>query len=135
MNVYILKLLQRLLPEGYLVIKKDDLLKQRVYDNVKLEMERESLKPFLDQYVPKLTELGNLSEDTRKDIELNAWSFHNKATTGLLFKHITSWYVNESLFSEGIPVNNEFFRGTLNGIHMVRNLIEDYSNNYANRTK
>lgn len=79
--------------------------------------------------------LQNTEQELRTDIEQNCYLFITKDSSQVMFRHMLSWYVNDSLFDNGQSINDEFFRGTINGIQMVRQFMEDQAVSHENRQK
>lgn len=96
---------------------------------------KERMKLYRNLFNQDIVFLENIDSDIKKDMEINCNMFITKDSTSLMFRHILSWYVNSSLFENGTDINDDFFRGTINGIQMVRFFIEDQSVSYQNRQK
>lgn len=95
----------------------------------------EKMKLHRNLFNINLISIENVDVDLRHEMEINCNSFMAKQSTDVLFRHVLAWYVNDSLFDNGKDINDDFFRGTINGIQMIRQFLDDQSTSYDNRKK
>lgn len=119
--------------ERNLEIAEKEALMRDASESIKKEKER--MKLYRNLLNTKIVSLENVDEEIRYDIEQNCHLFITKDSSQLMFRHMLSWYVNDSLFDHGENITDDFFRGTINGIQMVRQFMEDQSTSHDNRHK
>jgi len=100
-----------------------------------IEEQKKRMKLYRNLLNTNIISLQNTDQEIRNDIEQNCYLFITKENSQLMFRHMLSWYVNDSLFDNGESINDEFFRGTINGIQMVRQFMEDQATSHENRQK
>lgn len=100
-----------------------------------LETQKDRMRLYRNLLNTDIISLQNTDQEIRHDIEQNCHLFITKESSQLMFRHMLSWYVNDSLFDNGGNITDDFFRGTINGIHMVQQFMVDQSLSFENRQK
>ncbi len=133
MNKYLKKLAKKITLEGTNMVLVDAnelvelrLLKSKV-NEVKPLTQAELTMKQLGSYLPNFTELNKQPEQFRIEIGLFCSNLRKSEEWKYLITHLKQDQVNLSLFSDDVSApnrNEQFTRGSINGIYVVEDQVE-----------